>query len=324
MFVGHQRQIRYLEQVLAKGTLAHAYLFYGPEGVGKRTVALTVARALLCTRPPPRLGGCGECDACGRVGQTTHPDLLILSPDRRLIEEDTQEIGVRQVHELERLLALRSWAGGWRVVVIDQAERMSREAQSALLKTLEEPGPRVMFLLVSARPGMLLPTIHSRCVPLHFTTAGDAALEPLLGPVLKAARPRLLAFADGRPGVLVKLRDDPSFRSALERDHERFSRLLGADLPAQLAFSEAESREHGRLESLLRFVLVALRHRLHDRIVRSETPGNTLPPREIRALEETLAVGLRHTIILETVPVNRRIIADSFFIAYQMLAASQV
>lgn len=147
--------------------LPHALLLHGMPGVGKHQLALSFAEWLLCERPLADRA-CGQCPSCNWLAQGGHPDLRIVEPR---VEDDASDkpkrsmrlISVDDVRMATDMLALSSHQGGWRVVLIRPAEAMNTAAANALLKTLEEPPPRVMLILVSHQPRRLLPTVLSRC-----------------------------------------------------------------------------------------------------------------------------------------------------------------
>ncbi len=152
------------------GRLAHALCFVGPEGVGKFLAAEHLAVGLLCARG---VGApCGTCGPCKRAKIDSHPDVFVVDPT----EDGSESITIAHItprpggpeQTIEQFLALRPMEGGWRIVLIREADRMVEEAQNALLKTLEEPGEATLIVLETARPDRLLPTIHSRCVRVPF------------------------------------------------------------------------------------------------------------------------------------------------------------
>lgn len=146
--------------------LPHALLLHGMPGVGKHQLAMALAQWLLCERPHPG-NACGQCPSCNWFAQGGHPDLRIVEPRPEDIDPDKPKrrklIAVDDVREATDMLALSSHQGGWRVVLIRPAEAMNTAAANALLKTLEEPPPHVMLILVSHQPRRLLPTVLSRC-----------------------------------------------------------------------------------------------------------------------------------------------------------------
>lgn len=163
---GHRRLRSLLARAIARGTLPPALLLAGPRGVGKRRTAAATAEALNCLDPrrSPELeiDACGVCAACKRIARGVHPDVLVVEPG------DTGSIKIEQVRDVVDRAGFRPFEGRRRAVLIDEADAMLPAAQSALLKTLEEPPPATVFMLVSAMPDALLPTVRSRCPRLRF------------------------------------------------------------------------------------------------------------------------------------------------------------
>src|SRR5215831_4564638 len=158
---GHRPVVELLTRAVARQTLPPSLIFAGPEGVGKRLTAVALAQALNC---PNQAGGdgCGRCASCTRIARGVHADLLVIAPG------DTGTIKVDQVREAIDRAAYRPFEGRRRVVIVEEADALQPEAQNALLKTLEEPPPASVFVLVTARPDVLLPTVRSRCQRLRF------------------------------------------------------------------------------------------------------------------------------------------------------------
>lgn len=144
-------------------SLPHALLLLGTPGIGKSRYARALAAALLCESPAPDGRACGQCDACGWSGAGTHPDLRVLSLPVDDEGKVGREIKVDQVRALAEFLNVGGHRGGRRVVLIDPADAMNTVTANTLLKTLEEPGDGLVFVLVSHRPDAILPTIRSRC-----------------------------------------------------------------------------------------------------------------------------------------------------------------
>ncbi len=187
--LGHERPLGILRRALRAGRIAHAYLFHGPGGVGKRTVAQAFAAALLCEAPEGE-EACGRCEACAKAKGGTHPDLHLLE-----VPESKSRIPIEQFHTLEADLQLAAYAGRRRVAIVEPADRLSREAQHAFLKTLEEPRPDTVFILVTSRPSALIATILSRCQRIGFgSIPADALVRALVeGLGCDPERARLLA-----------------------------------------------------------------------------------------------------------------------------------
>lgn len=158
--IGHQKPLASLRLALAKGRLHHAYLFLGPEGVGKRTLGLSLAQAIHCKETENE--ACGECPNCSRIQTGNHPDVRIIEP-----AAGKKEIGIRQIREMEKELNLRAFSGK-KIAIIDPAHLMNMSAQNALLKTLEEPPRDCLLILVASNAGGLLSTLRSRCLRISF------------------------------------------------------------------------------------------------------------------------------------------------------------
>jgi DNA polymerase-3 subunit delta' len=164
--VGHRRLVTLLSRAIAQGTLPPSLLFAGHRGVGKRRTAGAVAEAINCQNPAERaalpLDACGECASCRRIARGVHPDVLIVEPG------ELGSIKIERVRDVVVRAGYRPFEGRRRVVIIDDADAMTQDAQDALLKTLEEPPPSSVLILVSAMPDALLPTVLSRCQRLRF------------------------------------------------------------------------------------------------------------------------------------------------------------
>jgi len=200
--VGHDRQKRILRQALKNRRIAHAYLFDGPDGVGKRLMALALARALLCQDGT----GCGDCSSCRKVDHNNHPDI-------HLLDADGSSIKIDQVRGLQHELALRPLEGNYKICLIDGAEQFNPAAANALLKTLEEPQPNTLIILLSSRPESLLPTIRSRCQRLPFQRLPKQRLIEVLSERLD------LGGTDA--GILAAL-SDGSFKKALGQNRDLY------------------------------------------------------------------------------------------------------
>ncbi len=171
--IGQSEAIDVLHRSAASGRLAHALLFVGPPGVGKGLAARTLATALLCERvPESELDACGECPSCRMMQAGTHPDFLsVACPEGKSELPIELLVGSRENRGGEGLchdLSLRPMAGRRRVALIDDADRMSNESANALLKTLEEPPPYAVIVLIAADSSKILPTIRSRCQTVRF------------------------------------------------------------------------------------------------------------------------------------------------------------
>lgn len=196
--------------------LPHALLISGQRGIGKFDLALRFAESLLCESPTADSRACGNCAACGWLVQGNHPDFRLLQPDA-LAEEDgdavetvsrkkpSQQITIDQVRALDDYLHVGTHRNGARVILINPAEAMNRSTANSLLKSLEEPIPNTLFLLVSSEKERLLPTIRSRCqaLPIPQPVRNRAEQWLLQAGIRDAAH--WLALAGGSPLLAVEL-----------------------------------------------------------------------------------------------------------------------
>ena len=174
--IGHRRIVALLARSVARDSLPPSLIFAGPAGVGKRLTATALAQALNCQSPVGSLqsagiDACGTCAACTRITRGVHPDVLVVEPG------DTGSIKIEQVRDVVDRAGYRPFEGKRRVVVIDEADALLPAAQNALLKTLEEPPSMSVFVLVTARPDVLLPTVRSRCIRLWFAEGAREEIE---------------------------------------------------------------------------------------------------------------------------------------------------
>lgn len=228
MMFGHTRQLAYLEKVAAGGMLGHAYLFEGPKRVGKMTAALEWTSSFF------------PVSERALVAAGTHPDAIICSVERHLAEklrENENVIGIDDIRELRRLMALSVSADSRRVAIVDGAEDMSGEAQNALLKILEEPGERKLFILVSHDASRLFSTILSRVISLSFSYLSDDAMRRFAKELGVSGRDEddFLFCAGGRPGILARLARDPEFRAVFLKQKETLALLRDAPLFERMA-----------------------------------------------------------------------------------------
>jgi DNA polymerase III delta' subunit len=238
-------------RAMLRRTVPHAVLLVGPPSVGKMRLALDLAAGLLCEAAPVELRPCGMCRGCRMVEHGNHADLHRLDP-----EGPGGQVGIggtnrpRGVRDLVAELALLPVEGGARVAIIRDAHRMNEDAQSALLKTLEEPPARTTLILCADDEEGLLPTVRSRCARVRLGHVGTRAIEQLLGERGLADPPtaaRLARLAGGRVGLAIAYAAAPE----AERVHGELVRTLIDLLPASHAERLAAARElMGRASTL--------------------------------------------------------------------------
>ena len=211
MILGHDHAIERFMGAWRDGTMHHAWLLTGPRGIGKGSFARAAALRLLAEAAGPMPEG------DGMDTPDTHPTAHLINarshPDFRLLERIENKTGtalqrnisVEQVRQLGDLFSVTPAMSDWRAVVIDAADDLEREAANALLKMLEEPPPKCIFLVVSHVPGRLLPTLRSRCTRLEFQLLGDDVMASMLAGqgIDPATLPELVKRAGGSPGTAL-------------------------------------------------------------------------------------------------------------------------
>ncbi len=189
--IGHEGPKTLLRASILHDRVAHAYLFYGEDRIGKRLAAFRFAQALNCDADPGTNSpdACGACRSCLQIEARTHPDFLLIEPDR---EQANPQIKIEQIREIEQQIIYRPLIGRYKSIVLDEADRMTLGAANALLKTLEEPPAHSLFVLVTCRPSALPATIRSRCQGIRFVPPAHTQVEAAL--ILK----REISPADAR------------------------------------------------------------------------------------------------------------------------------
>ena len=259
--VGQDRAVASFRAALDSGSLHHAWLLAGPRGIGKATFARAAALRLLADAAGPRVDWPGlDTPPDHRIARLieagSHPDFRSLERELNEKGDLRRNITVKQVRKLHELFTVAPALSEWRAVIIDSIDELEPSAANALLKLLEEPPGRSLFLLVSHAPGRLLPTIRSRCRRLDFALLDPQALEEVLRaerPDLSAAdRARLIPLAAGSAGRALAFADldlTPLAEEALailrrgDPDNSRRSRLASA-----LALKAAAPRYHAFLD----------------------------------------------------------------------------
>ncbi len=265
--IGNTKIVRYLDKVLQKGFVSHAYLFEGPEHVGKMTVALAFAGKLL-----------------GDVSEdiSRNPDLILVSPDK-----EEKQIGVEAARRLQKDLSLYPFKASYKVAIIEKAETLSPSAANSLLKTIEEPGETSIIILVASDMERVLPTIRSRCQILSFTPVTDREIADMLEGSGTGAQ-AVVDLAEGRPGLALRLRGDKELQGKMEDDRKTVLSLFGKGNYARMeSISRVYEMEKEEVAEVLGGWIVALRAEMLEDMAHPEAGGIKLC-RMKAALERTI------------------------------------
>lgn len=221
----HEPLLAQLRQARSSERLSHALLIHGIEGLGKRAFAGWLANALLCERTSEQLQACGACPSCHLFAAGTHPDFLVIEP-----EADKQQISIEQVRSAGERLTMTAHRRGYRVAIIEPAQQLTIGAANALLKTLEEPRPGTVLILITAKLSGVLPTLRSRCQKLAMRAPNStAAMDWLRQRTGQDIPIDLLSFVGDAP------------LKALAYADGRFDELQRSMMPAMQSFLGAQA-----------------------------------------------------------------------------------
>lgn len=273
MLIGHQTQWGFLKKIAASGQTPHALLFSGQNNLGKRKTALEFVKLLNCqNRQDDEL--CGQCFSCVNFENQRHPDLLVVKPS-------SKEIKIDQIRDLQKFLSYSNQAAKIKVAIIDEAHSLNQEAQSCLLKCLEEPAGGAMIILIASQPEELFATIRSRCEEIKFYPLAKEVLHKAL--FAQQSNPRLaeiIDLADGRPGLAISFLADNKLIESRLADFKMAKQLLESGLTERLilikdyylslAKSSQDDEEtvvdnseaFGAINQFLENLLIFLRHSL--------------------------------------------------------------
>ncbi|GIV92454.1 DNA polymerase III subunit delta' [Chloroflexus sp.] len=246
---GHEWAIEQLRSNIRSQQVAHAYLFTGPQGLGKSLLALRMAQALLCEQQTG--DPCLQCRSCRRIDHGSHPDVRIAGMETQAAAakaEDAarqKELKIATIREWQRDLALRPYEAPRRVLILHDADRLSEEAANAMLKTLEEP-PDYATLLLVAHSNELLPTIVSRCRVLRLRPLPREQVASALRDqgASKDQAEILAAWSNGRIGWAINLFNDPSAQTARRECLDALIALSSAPITSGLQWAEERAKEY--------------------------------------------------------------------------------
>lgn len=268
---GQPRAVDALRAALAKQQVHHAWLFQGPDGVGKELTAVALAQALVCPERP--FEGCGVCAACTRVANRNHPDVTWVLPEAEQVERGlagrsdftntpSRDIRIEQVRKLQERLAFRALEAKHKVALLVTAHAMNQNAQNALLKTLEEPPRDTVLVLISSAPDKLLPTIRSRCAKASFGPLPAGLIAGKLKASSKkgmddALANQIAAMASG--SMARALSFNPATLERRRELIEAFEKLVPQDASGWLTLAEQWAEDRATAEASLDVLQVWLR-----------------------------------------------------------------
>lgn len=252
--IGHDKITNLLNRSIARGIVGQAYLFSGPEHLGKFTVALDFAERLA--------GGNAE----------VNPDLIIIQPEisekKGMVKK--ADIKIEQIRELGHKLSLMAASGKYKVAIIDDADRLNKAAQNALLKTLEEPNDKIVLILISKDNKKLLATLKSRCQRVKFGPVSKEELEENI-PAGEKKREAVIFWSLGRPGLMLEMAEDKSALDYRENAAAELETLIGRSLAEKMALAEKLGKDAREAARELNLWTIILRENLLGRVVSGQS-----------------------------------------------------
>lgn len=246
--IGHQKIIKYLDKSIEKDALAQAYLFSGPEHLGKFSVALEFARKIT-----------------GGENQKINPDIIIIAPEieeKKGIKKE-KDIKVEKIREIEKELGLSAYFGKYKVVIIDSANRLTISAQNALLKTLEEPQKKCIIMLISHNQEKILPTIKSRCLIKKFSLVNELEIKAIISD--KKNQDKILFWSLNCPGLAMILQEEKGELEKRIESRKDLELILENNLSERFKFCENLSKDTDELVRELNFWSVMLRRNMLEK-----------------------------------------------------------
>lgn len=258
--VGHEKAIDILRRAVEdESRLSHAYLFAGPEQVGRATVATQFAQALNCESDAPP---CGACRACRLIGERKHPDVEVVSnggicdeSEHDHAKDDSRDIRICQVRHLERVVSRAPFEARVRVIIVDPADKMTSEAANAFLKTLEEPPAHVVLVLLTSREELLPETVRSRCRRVAFGGVPREQIESALRERWDAdpeTAAKLARMAQGRIGWAVEALQNEKLLDRREEVLDEIEELLRGGDKERFDYARLLSERYQRSAAAVR------------------------------------------------------------------------
>lgn len=287
MIIGHQKQWQFLKKSAELEKISHAYLFSGPEKVGKKQVALEWIRFLL-----------GESFKLNQ-----NPDLILVEPIGK-------EIKISQIRELIWKLSLKPYAASLKVAIIDKAHLMNQESQNCLLKTLEEPKESTFLILITEHQETLLPTILSRCQIIKFYPVSQKEIEDYLKKekIDEEKIQEILKVCMGRPGMAIDFISSSEKLNEWQKNIKTLDKILNLDLSTKFQYAK-ELTQEDNLKEILEIWLSYFRNILFEKINQKNSDSLTKLKKIIEKTQETNS-------LISTTNINQRLALETLMLEF--------
>ena len=316
--IGHNKIWDFFKKAAELEKLAHGYLFYGPEGLGKKLFAQNLAKALLCKNKGKRtFGFCGQCRDCRAIDSCAHPDLFFLEPKEQSI------IKIGRVREMQHQLSLSPHSSFYKIAIVNQAQAINKEAANALLKTLEEPSKRSLIILISAWPERMLSTVVSRCQKIRFSAVAKDELKKELTRLFPKKDINFIKEAVdlsfGRPGIAIKLLEDKELMAQQQKAQNDLLELYKMTIKERFDYAQKLSKDADKSTLALNAWILYLRDLLlvalgkQDLIVCAKEQKSPYSAAKLKGLiQKTEAARL----LLANPGLNSRLILENLFLEF--------
>ncbi|MCD6270987.1 AAA family ATPase [bacterium] len=259
MIIGHQKQWNFLIKSVKENRVSHAYLFFGPSHIGKKKVAIEFAKYLNCLNRDNNQP-CNQCEICYQIEKKIWPNLIFLEP-----EASKSVIPIEKIRELKEKLALSTQKNLWKVAIIDEAHKLSFDAQSALLKQLEEPKGNVVIILVSEYPYKILPTIVSRCQKIQFEPVQEGLVSGMILQ-LENLKDINIEFLNKKVGLILNAAADQNILEETRKRIQEINQLKNQSMYVKFKYAK-EIAKNENIEKILEIWLAYFRDLMYKELI---------------------------------------------------------
>ncbi len=306
MILGHQKQWQFLKNSHKLGKLSHAYLFSGPESIGKKTLAVEFIKFLNCQAEKSSLKPCQGCRSCRDIEKGAYPDFILIEPEvspSTKISTGKEEIKIAQIRKMENYLSLCPYLSSFKVAVIDKAHCMTQEAQNSFLKTLEEPKGNTLFILVTEYPETLLATVLSRVQKINFYPVKREEIEGYLKSenVSQEKAKEITELSLGKPGRAIDFIKNPQKLEEVKNKIKEIDKVAKSALYYRFQYVKNLTERKENLREILDIWLRYFRKLL---IIRIKEQKGSYSLTKLKTIIENLS---KTQLLLSTTNVNPKL-----------------